>query len=83
MFAWINRPQIPITTRQSVKTSIVVIRAALLSGGCNHKKLPLLLRRENRRADRASIVPLLGNRLPYIQKTGKRFLPVNRFSRGT
>ena len=46
MFAWINRPQIPITTRQSVKTSIVVIRAALLSGGCNRKKLPLLLRRE-------------------------------------
>ena len=74
MFAWINRPQIPITTRQSVKTSIVVIRAALLSGGCNRKKLPLLLRRENRRADRASIVPLLEDRIAQMQEAGKKIM---------
>ena len=73
MFAWINRPQIPITTRQSVKTSIVVIRAALLSGGCNRKKLPLLLRRETEGLTAPALCLCLGTDYHTFRKLARDF----------
>ena len=49
-------------TKQSVKISIVVTGQSLLSGGCVFKEAAPPTSRGIRRADRASIVPLLADR---------------------
>ena len=55
----------PMITKQSVKISIVVTGQSLLSGGCVFKEAAPPTSRGIRRADRASIVPLLADRIPH------------------